>query len=171
MGSEPGRHVLSLLLENEAGVLSRVSDLFSTRGYNIESLSVGGTNDPGLARMTIVAHGDDEQVSQIIKQLNKIVDVIKVLDLHEHNHVEREILIFKVRYGESMEAKRLKQLIKQSNARHIECKDGYHMFELVAPAKEIDLFVGQLGDFHCDELVRSGVVGLGSGRAMLNLDK
>lgn len=171
MNDESSRHVLSLLLENEAGALSRVSGLFSARGYNIESLSVGNTGDPNLARMTIVAHGNDEQVHQIVQQLNKLVDVVRVMDLYEHAHIEREMLIVKVRYGESVAAKQFKQLIEKSGARCIEHKDGYHVLELVAPAGEIDSFVNELNDYHCEEIVRSGVVGLGSGNVTMSIGK
>ena len=91
------RHILSLLLENESGALSRVAGLFSARGYNIESLTVAPTEDPSLSRMTIVTIGSDEVLEQITKQLNKLVDVVKVIDLTEGSHIERELMLVKVR--------------------------------------------------------------------------
>src|ERR1700730_3223097 len=91
------RHIVSVLLENEAGALSRVSGLFSARGYNIESLTVAPTEDSTLSRMTIVTSGSDEVIEQITKQLNKLVDVMKVVDLSEGEHIERELMLVKVR--------------------------------------------------------------------------
>ena len=91
------RHVIALILENESGALSRVSGLFSARGYNIESLTVAPTNDPTVSRMTIVTRGSDEVVTQITKQLNKLVDVIKLVNLTEGGHIERELLLVKLR--------------------------------------------------------------------------
>ena len=91
------RHILSLLLENEAGALSRVAGLFSARGYNIESLTVAPTEDPSLSRMTIVTIGSNEVLEQITKQLNKLVDVVRVIDLTEGSHIERELMLVKVR--------------------------------------------------------------------------
>ncbi len=91
------RHIISLLMENESGALSRVSGLFSARGYNIESLSVAPTEDHSLSRMTIVTSGSDEVIEQIIKQLNKLIDVVKVLDLHDGDHIERELVLVKLK--------------------------------------------------------------------------
>ena len=90
------RHIISVLVENEAGALSRVSGLFSARGFNIESLTVAQTNDPGLSRMTIVSSGNDRIIEQIVKQLNKLIDVVKVIDLTDQEHVERELMLVKV---------------------------------------------------------------------------
>ena len=91
------RHIISLLMENESGALSRVSGLFSARGYNIESLTVAPTEDPSLSRMTIVTTGSNEVIEQIIKQLNKLIDVVKVLDLNDGKHIERELMLVKVK--------------------------------------------------------------------------
>ena len=91
------RHILSILLENEAGALSRVVGLFSARGYNIDSLTVATTEDATLSRMTIVTHGSEEVVEQITKQLNKLIEVVKVIDLNESEHIEREMMLIKVR--------------------------------------------------------------------------
>ena len=91
------RHIISLLMENESGALSRVSGLFSARGYNIESLTVAATEDPTLSRMTIVTAGSDEVIEQIIKQLNKLIDVVKVLDLNDGKFIERELMLVKVK--------------------------------------------------------------------------
>ena len=93
------RHIISILLENEAGALSRVAGLFSARGYNIESLTVAPTEDPSLSRMTLVTCGTDEIIEQIIKQLNKLIDVVKLMDLTEGPHIEREMMLVKVQRG------------------------------------------------------------------------
>jgi acetolactate synthase-1/3 small subunit len=93
------RHLISILVENEAGALSRISGLFSARGYNIESLTVAPTEDASMSRMTIVTSGSDDVVEQITKQLNKLVDVVKVVDLSEAEHIERELMLIKVRAG------------------------------------------------------------------------
>ncbi|MEE8321428.1 MAG: acetolactate synthase small subunit, partial [Gammaproteobacteria bacterium] len=90
------RHILSLLMENEAGALSRVSGLFSARGFNIESLTVAPTEDPTVSRMTLVTSGSDEIIEQITKHLNKLVDVIKVVDLNDSRHIERELMLLKI---------------------------------------------------------------------------
>src|SRR3970040_1061039 len=95
-GSEPRRHTIAGLVENKFGVLSRAAGLFSARGYNIESLSVGETLDPPVSRMTLVVRGDDFIIEQVIKQLHKLIDVIKVTDLTEETHVERELVLLKV---------------------------------------------------------------------------
>ena len=91
------RHIISILIENESGALSRVSGLFSARGYNIESLTVAATEDPTLSRMTIVSSGSDDIIEQITKQLNKLIDTVKVVDLSEAAHIERELMLVKVR--------------------------------------------------------------------------
>src|SRR5690349_20646266 len=95
------RHIVSVLLENESGALSRVAGLFSARGYNIESLTVAPTEDPTLSRMTVVTAGSDEVIEQITKQLNKLVDVVKLVDLSDGDHIERELMLVKVRTGAS----------------------------------------------------------------------
>ncbi len=108
------RHIISILIENESGALSRVSGLFSARGYNIESLSVAPTEDASLSRMTLVTTGNDNEVEQITKQLNKLVDVVKLVDLSEGEHIEREMMLIKVRAEKGMrdEMKRLSDIFR-----------------------------------------------------------
>ena len=91
------RHIISILIENEAGALSRVSGLFSARGYNIESLTVAPTEDASLSRMTLVTRGNDDIIEQITKQLNKLVDVVKLIDLADAPHIERELMLVKIK--------------------------------------------------------------------------
>lgn len=164
------RNVISLLLENKSGTLSRVSGLFSARGYNIDSLSVGGTEDESLARMTIVASGTEETVSQIVKQLNKLVDVVQVKNLSAREYTEREMLLIKVYVDEDAEAKKLRQVIDDNGARLVERDDGYYVLELVSQAATIDEFIKLLRDYRCEEVVRSGVVAIGSGSLVLNVN-
>jgi acetolactate synthase regulatory subunit len=113
------RHILSILVENEAGALSRISGLFSARGYNIESLTVAPTEDVTMSRMTIVTAGSDDVIEQITKQLNKLVDVVKVVDLTEGNHIERELMLVKVRAsGKDREEMKRLYLPRQDPRRH-----------------------------------------------------
>jgi acetolactate synthase-1/3 small subunit len=113
------RHILSILVENEAGALSRISGLFSARGYNIESLTVAPTEDPTMSRMTIVTAGSDDVIEQITKQLNKLVEVVKVVDLTEGNHIERELMLVKVRAAgkDRDEMKRLADIFRGPHPR------------------------------------------------------
>src|SRR6185295_14684852 len=113
-GRRAMRHILSILVENEAGALSRISGLFSARGYNIESLTVAPTEDLTMSRMTIVTAGSDDVIEQITKQLNKLVDVVKVVDLTEGNHIERELMLVKVRAAgkDREEMKRLADIFR-----------------------------------------------------------
>ena len=114
------RHIISLLLENEAGALSRVSGLFSARAFNIESLSVAPTEDPTISRLTLVTTGSDAIVEQITKQLNKLVDVIKVVDLNEYEHVEKELLLAKLIAGKKEDHNTIKRIVDTFNGRIID---------------------------------------------------
>ncbi len=105
------RHIISVILENEAGALSRVAGLFTQRGFNIESLTVAITNDPSLSRMTIVSSGSDRVLEQIVKQLNKLIEVVKVSDLTSQDHVERELLLAKIS-SNSKEGANIQELVE-----------------------------------------------------------
>jgi len=113
------RHTISMLLENEAGALSRVAGLFSARGYNIESVTVAPTEDPSMSRMTLVTRGSDEIIEQITKQLNKLIDVIKLIDLTEGVHIERELMLVKVNIEETHQQEEVKHLVMPSSKRLI----------------------------------------------------
>ena len=156
------RHVISLILENESGALSRVSGLFSARGYNIESLTVAPTNDPTVSRMTIVTRGSDEVVTQITKQLNKLVDVIKLVNLTEGGHIERELLLVKLR---SLENKNedTKKLVEEFNARFLDTvnSDKTYIIELTLGA--LDDFLDRVDETLVVEAVRTGASGIGKG--------
>ena len=156
------RHILSLLLENEAGALSRVAGLFSARAFNIESLTVATTEDPSMSRMTIVTVGSDEIIEQITKQLNKLVDVIKVVDLNDSNHIERELMLIKVlAEGESREE--VKRLVEIFRGRIIDVTEATYTIEMTGSGDKLDAFIEALNKKLIKEVVRSGVSGIGRG--------
>ena len=162
------RHIISLLMENEAGALSRVSGLFSARGYNIESLSVAPTEDPSLSRMTIVTSGSDDVIEQIIKQLNKLIEVIKVIDLNDGEHIEREMMLVKVKAGEAEceEAKRMADIFR---GRIIDVSDQSYTIELTGTVAKLDAFLAAIDRGWILETVRTGASGIGRGARMLRI--
>ena len=163
------KHIISVLLDNQAGVLSHVAGLFSARGYNIESLTVAETDNPTLSRMTIVTFGADELADQIKKQLNKLVDVVKVMDLSEHEHIEREILLVKVRCPDA-KREHLYCFVKERNAAMVEHIDGMGVVELSAPAYAVDSFVKEINErWGICEIARSGVISLGRGTLTMRI--
>jgi len=160
------RHVISILLENEAGALSRVAGLFSARGYNIESLTVAPTEDPTLSRMTLVTSGSDEIVEQITKQLNKLVDVVKLSDLSEGTHIEREMLLIKVKaIGELREE--VKRMVDIFRGHIIDVTDTTYTIELTGAGSKLDAFIQALGKTGIIEVVRSGPSGIARGEKAL----
>jgi acetolactate synthase-1/3 small subunit len=161
------RHIISILLENEAGALSRVAGLFSARGYNIESLTVAPTEDPSLSRMTLVTRGSDEIVEQITKQLNKLVDVVKLMDLTEGPHLERELMLLKARAVNSAREE-LKRLTDIFRGRIIDVNDSTYTIELTGPGDKLDAFIGAVGAKQIVEVVRSGVSGIARGERHLS---
>ncbi|MFK7893213.1 MAG: acetolactate synthase small subunit [Granulosicoccus sp.] len=156
------RHVISVLLENESGALSRVAGLFSARGYNIESLTVAATHDPTLSRMTIVTLGTERVVEQIIKQLNKLVDVVRLTDLSEVQYIEREIVLVKVRAVEEMreELKRMSDIFR---GRILDVTDTSYVIELTGDDHKITAFLDAIGSDNIIEVVRSGATGVARG--------
>lgn len=162
------RHVISVLLENESGALSRVAGLFSARGYNIESLTVAPTNDPTLSRLTVVTTGTDRVIEQITKQLNKLVDVVRLTDLTESTFIEREIMLIKVRavdYGRD-ELKRLADIFK---SRIIDVTDTSYIIELTGDATKLNAFINAIGEDNIIEVVRSGATGIARGEKSLKV--
>ncbi|MBL8438781.1 MAG: acetolactate synthase small subunit [Zoogloeaceae bacterium] len=162
------RHVISLLIENESGALSRVSGLFSARGYNIESLTVAPTEDPSLSRMTIVTTGSDEIVEQITKQLNKLVDVVKVVDISESAHIERELLLVKVR-ATGKDREEIKRTSDIFRGHIIDVTDASYVIELTGTQNKLDSFLGALDASLILETVRSGICGIGRGDRVLKV--
>jgi acetolactate synthase-1/3 small subunit len=151
------RHTISLLVENKFGVLSRVSGLFSGRGYNIESLSVGVTTDPTYSQMTIVTRGDDLIIEQITKQLNKLIDVIKVTDMVELDHVEREMVLVKVspKPDRKFEVMELASIFR---GKIIDSSEKTYTVEVTGDEKKIEAFINLMKPMGIRELVRTGKV-------------
>ena len=162
------RHIISLLMENEAGALSRVAGLFSARGYNIESLNVAPTEDVTMSRMTIVTSGSDEVIEQINKQLNKLVDVVSVMDLSDGNHIERELMLVKVRaVGEAREE--MKRISDIFRGRIIDVSDKTYTIELTGSGSKLDSFLQAIDHSLILETVRTGASGIGRGDRILKL--
>jgi len=153
-------------MENEAGALSRVAGLFSARGYNIESLSVAPTEDPTLSRMTLVTVGSDDVVEQVTKQLNKLIEVVKVLDLNDGSHIEREMMLVKVRaVGENRdEIKRLADIFRGNI---IDVTDKSFTIELTGTSSKLDAFFDAIDRSIVLETVRTGASGVGRGEWIL----
>ena len=162
------RRILSLLVENEPGALSRVAGLFSARGYNIESLTVAPTEDESLSRMTIVTRGSDEVIEQITKQLNKLIDVVRLLDLTEGRHIERELLLLKVR-AQGADREEIKRLVDIFRGRIIDVDEETYTIELTGPGDKLNAFIAALPSVEVYEVVRSGVSGIARGDRALRL--
>ena len=162
------RHIISLLMENEAGALSRVAGLFSARGYNIESLTVAPTEDATLSRMTIVTVGSEDVIEQIIKQLNKLVDVVKVLDLTEGSHIERELMLVKVR-ATGKDREELKRMADIFRGRVIDVADQTYTIELTGTGTKLDAFLEAIDESAILETVRTGASGIGRGDRILKV--
>jgi acetolactate synthase-1/3 small subunit len=156
------RHIISILLENEAGALSRVAGLFSARGFNIESLTVAPTEDASLSRMTLVTSGSEDVIEQIMKQLNKLIDTVKLVDLSEGPHIERELMLIKVRAekGARDEMKRVADIFR---AHIIDVTDASYIIEMTGDSNKLDAFIGIVGSDHIIEVVRSGPLAIARG--------
>lgn len=153
------RHIISILLENEAGALCRVAGLFSARNYNIESLTVAPTEDPSVSRMTLVTSGSDAIIEQITKQLNKLVDVIRLIDLSENKSIERELMLIKVWAGGGSREE-VKRLVDIFRGRIIDVSDTTYIIELTGDAEKLDAFLDAVDKKQIIEVVRSGVSGI-----------
>jgi acetolactate synthase-1/3 small subunit len=155
-------------MENEAGALSRVAGLFSARGYNIESLTVAPTEDPSLSRMTLVTRGTEEIIEQITKQLNKLVDVVKLMDMTEGPHIEREMMLIKVQ-AEGDKRNELKRVSDIFRGRVIDVSDRTYTIELTGAGDKLDAFIQVLDPGLIVEVVRSGVSGIARGERSLKI--
>jgi acetolactate synthase-1/3 small subunit len=162
------RHIISLLMENESGALSRVSGLFSARGYNIESLTVAPTEDPTLSRMTIVTSGSDEIIEQIIKQLNKLIDVVKVLDLNDGRFIERELMIVKVK-ANAQYRDEMKRMCDIFRGRIIDVSDSSFTIEITGSSSKLDAYLESIDKAAILETVRTGASGIGRGDRILKV--
>ena len=164
------RHLISVLLENESGALSRVVGLFSQRGYNIETLTVAPTEDPTLSRMTIVTLGDERVVEQITKQLHKLVDVLKVSDITEGSHIEREIMLVKSRANTPDARDEVKRLSEIFRGQIVDVTPDLYTVQLVGTSDKLDAFIGTMKQAtEIVEVVRSGVCGIARGERSLHV--
>ena len=162
------RHVISLLIENEAGALSRVTGLFSARAYNIESLTVAPTEDPSMSRITIVSVGSDDIIEQITKQLNKLIEVIKVVDISEAAHIERELMLVKVR-ATGKDREEMKRMSDIFRGRIIDVTETTYVIELTGNTAKLDSFIEAIDQTLILETVRTGVCGIGRGDRILKV--
>ena len=162
------RHIISVLVENESGALSRLVGLFSQRGYNIETLNVAPTEDPTLSRLTLTTYGDDHKIEQITKQLNKLVEVVKVVDLSEGAHIERELMLIKVKaLGSSRdEIKRTADIFR---GQIVDVTPTTYTIQIAGTTEKIDGFIDALAENTILEVVRSGVSGIARGEKVLTI--
>jgi acetolactate synthase-1/3 small subunit len=162
------KHIIALLIENEAGALSRVVGLFSARGYNIESLTVATTEDPSLSRMTIVTHGSDDVIEQITKHLNRLIEVVKVVDLSEGPFTERELMLIKVR-AVGKEREEMKRMADIFRGRIIDVTDKTYTIELTGDSSKLDALLEAIDRAAILETVRTGTSGIGRGERILRV--
>jgi acetolactate synthase-1/3 small subunit len=162
------RHIIAILLENESGALSRVSGLFSARGYNIQSLTVAPTEDASLSRMTIVTTGSDEIVEQILKQLNKLIEVVKVVLLTEGDHIERELILVKT-VAKGAHREEVKRLADIFRGRILDVTENTYTIEVTGNGAKLDAFLAAIGSENILEVVRTGVSGIARGETALRL--
>lgn len=163
------RHIISILVENESGALSRIAGLFSARGYNIDSLNVAPTQDATMSRMTIVTYCSEDVFEQITKQLNKLIDVIKLTDLSNSLHVERELMLIKISAYKRERREEIMRLVEIYKARVIDVTESSFTIELVGKGSKLDAFINIVGAEYVIELVRSGAMGVSRGEKALQL--
>jgi len=163
------RHTISILIENEAGALSRVAGLFSARGYNIESLTVAPTEQTTVSRMTLVTRGSEDVIEQITKQLNKLIEVIKLNDLTVGKHIERELMMAKINVPTLNDRKEIKLLVDIFRASIIDVNDANYTVEMTGPGDKLDAFLQAINSKQIVEVVRSGVLGIARGGKHLSL--
>lgn len=162
------RRIISVLMENEPGALSRVVGLFSQRGYNIESLNVAATEDDSLSRLTLTSVGDDIAIEQITKNLNKLIDVVKLVDLSEGAHIERELMMIKVRATGSMREE-VKRSVDIFRGQIIDVTQSTYTIQITGDAEKLSAFIEAVGESAILEVVRTGVSGISRGEKILKL--
>lgn len=162
------RHILSILMENQSGAMSRIVGLFSARAYNIDSLSVSPTEDKTLSRMTIVTSGSDLVIEQITKQLNKLIEVIKVIDLNDSQYVERELMLVKLR-ATGKDRDEILRLVDIFRGHIIDVTDKTYTVEITGTSNKLDAFLDTVGKTLILETVRTGAAGIGRGERMLRI--
>ena len=162
------RHIISMLLENEPGALSRVVGLFSQRHYNIESLTVAPTEDRTLSRLTITTIGDDRKIEQITKHLNKLIDVVKLVDLTEGSHIERELMLVKVKAAGAQRAE-IKRTTDIFRGQIVDVTSTVYSIQLTGTSDKLDSFLDAIGNSSVLEVARTGVTGISRGEKVLSL--
>ncbi len=162
------RRIISVLLENEPGALSRVVGLFSQRNYNIETLAVAPTEDPTLSRMTITTRGPDKVIEQITKQLNKLIEVVKLVDLTDGLHIARELILIKAKASGSQRAE-IKRTTDIFRGHIVDVTSSVYTIQLVGDSEKLDAFIQAIGSSNVLEVVRSGVSGIARGEKVLSI--
>ena len=162
------RRIISILMENEPGALSRVVGLFSQRGYNIETLTVAPTEDDTLSRLTMTTTGDDKKIEQITKHLNKLIEVVKLVDLTEGAHIEREIMLMKVKATGAQRAK-VKRTVDIFRGQIVDVTSTVYTVQLTGTTDKLEAFINAIGEAQVLEVVRSGVSGISRGEKVLSL--
>lgn len=162
------RHIISLLMENEPGALSRVVGLFSQRGYNIETLTVAPTEDETLSRLTLTTFGDAQKIEQVTKHLNRLVEVVKLVDLTEGSHIERELMLVKVKASGAQRAE-IKRCTDIFRGVIVDVGPTVYTIQITGASDKLDAFLQAVGDVNILEVVRTGVSGLSRGEKVLSL--
>jgi len=162
------RRIISILMENEPGALSRVVGLFSQRGYNIDTLTVAPTEDATLSRLTLTTRGDDQKIEQITKQLNKLVEVVKVVDLTEGAHIERELMLIKMKAAGAQRAE-IKRTTDIFRGQIVDVTGSVYTVQLAGTSDKLDAFIHAIGEEHVLEVVRTGVSGIARGEKVLSV--
>lgn len=162
------RHIISVLLENEAGALSRVVGLFAQRQYNIESLTVAPTEDPSLSRLTLTTVGNDRVIEQITKQLNKLIEVVKLVDLTEGDHIERELMLIKIKAVGNQRSEVLRN-VEIFRGQVVDVSPTVYTVQLVGSSSKLDAFINVVEAANVLEVVRTGVSGIARGEKVLAL--
>jgi acetolactate synthase I/III small subunit len=162
------RRIISILMENEPGALSRVVGLFSQRGYNIETLTVAPTEDSTLSRLTLTTFGDDRQIERITKNLNKLIEVVKLVDLTEGSHIERELMLCKVKSTGAQRAE-VKRTVDIFRGQIVDVTSSVYTVQLAGTSDKLDAFIATIGDAQVLEVVRTGVSGIARGEKVLSI--
>ena len=162
------RHIISVLIENEAGALSRLVGLFSQRGYNIETLNVAPTDDETMSRLTLTTYGNEHKIEQITKQLNKLVEVVKVVDLSDGAHIERELMLIKVRALGASRAE-IKRTADIFRAQIVDVTPNTYVIQIAGATDKLDGFIDALSENTILEVVRSGISGIARGEKVLSI--
>ncbi|MCK0538482.1 acetolactate synthase small subunit [Alcanivorax quisquiliarum] len=162
------RRIISILMENEPGALSRVVGLFSQRGYNIETLTVAPTEDNTLSRLTLTTFGDDRTIERITKHLNKLIEVVKLVDLTEGSHIERELMLIKVKATGAQRAE-VKRTVDIFRGQIVDVTSSVYTVQLAGASDKLDAFINAIGETQVLEVVRSGVSGISRGEKVLSL--